>query len=171
MARKKRTPASGGESDAQAANAANAEAASPVTASMVEQVVELAVRFGLAELEVEEDGRRVRVVRQQARVRDAARPPAPRAEVHAGEAPIAANLIPVEAPMVGTFYRASSPEAPPFVNEGDVIKEGQVLCIIEAMKLMNEIEAKAAGRVAKILVENAQPVEYGQTLFLIEPLR
>ncbi len=168
MARKKRTPASGGESDAQAANA---DAASPVTASMVEQVVELAVRFGLAELEVEEDGRRVRVIRQQAEGRDAARPPAPRAAVQAGEAPIAANLIPVEAPMVGTFYRASSPETPPFVNEGDVIKEGQVLCIIEAMKLMNEIEAKAAGRVAKILVENAQPVEYGQTLFLIEPLR
>ena len=71
--------------------------------------------------------------------------------------------------MVGTFYRASAPEAPPFVNEGDVIKEGQVLCIIEAMKLMNEIEAKAAGRVAKILVENAQPVEFGQTLFLVEP--
>ena len=167
MARKKRPPASGGESDAQAGNP---DAAS-VSASMVEQVVELAVRFGLAELEVEEDGRRVRVVRQEAQGRDAARPPAPRAAVHAGEAPIAANLIPVEAPMVGTFYRASSPETPPFVNEGDVIKEGQVLCIIEAMKLMNEIEAKAAGRVAKILVENAQPVEYGQTLFLIEPLR
>ena len=168
MARKKRPPASGGESDLRAANP---DAASPVTASMVEQVAELAVRFGLAELEVEEDGRRVRVVRQQEQGRDAARPPAPRAAVHAGEAPIAANLIPVEAPMVGTFYRASSPETPPFVNEGDVIKEGQVLCIIEAMKLMNEIEAKAAGRVAKILVENAQPVEYGQTLFLIEPLR
>jgi acetyl-CoA carboxylase biotin carboxyl carrier protein len=171
MARKKRTPSPGGGSDARVADAANSDMASPVTASMVEQVVELAVRFGLAELEVEEDGRRVRVVRQQAPARDAALAPAPRAAAEpAGEA-IAAHLVPVEAPMVGTFYRASSPETPPFVNEGDVIKEGQVLCIIEAMKLMNEIEAKTAGRVARILVQNAQPVEYGQTLFLIEPLR
>jgi acetyl-CoA carboxylase biotin carboxyl carrier protein len=71
--------------------------------------------------------------------------------------------------MVGTFYRAPSPDASPYVNEGDVIKEGQVLCIIEAMKLMNEIESKVAGRVVKILVENSQPVEYGQPLFLVEP--
>src|SRR5262249_52127618 len=75
----------------------------------------------------------------------------------------------VEAPRVGTFYRASSPTAEPYVREGDVVKQGQVLCIIEAMKLMNEIESKAAGRIEKILVENSQPVEYGQPLFLIEP--
>ena len=77
----------------------------------------------------------------------------------------------VESPMVGTFYRAASPTAEPYVSEGDVVKEGQILCIIEAMKLMNEIEAKAAGRVVKILVDNAQPVEYGQPLFLMEPTR
>src|SRR2546430_1096772 len=79
--------------------------------------------------------------------------------------------ITVEAPMVGTFYRSSSPTAEPFVREGDVVKEGQILCIIEAMKLMNEIESKAAGRIVKILVENGQPVEYGQPLFLLEPPR
>src|SRR5439155_1358064 len=79
--------------------------------------------------------------------------------------------ITVEAPMVGTFYRSSSPTAEPFVREGDVVKEGQILCIIEAMKLMNEIESKAAGRIVKILVENGQPVEYGQPLFLLEPQR
>ena len=73
--------------------------------------------------------------------------------------------------MVGTFYRATSPEAAPFVSEGDTVKEGQTLCIIEAMKLMNEIESKMAGRVVKILVENAQPVEFGQPLFLVEPRR
>jgi acetyl-CoA carboxylase biotin carboxyl carrier protein len=73
--------------------------------------------------------------------------------------------------MVGTFYRASSPTAEAYVREGDMVKEGQILCIIEAMKLMNEIESKAAGRVAKILVENGQPVEYGQPLFLLEPPR
>jgi acetyl-CoA carboxylase biotin carboxyl carrier protein len=77
----------------------------------------------------------------------------------------------MESPMVGTFYRAPSPTAAPFVNEGDVVKEGQVLCIIEAMKLMNEIESRVAGRVLKILPENAQPVEYGQVLFVIESTR
>ena len=81
------------------------------------------------------------------------------------------NMVTVEAPMVGTFYRASSPTSDPYVQENDVVKEGQIVCIIEAMKLMNEIEAKVAGRVVKILVENAQPVEYGQPLFLIEPSR
>ena len=80
-----------------------------------------------------------------------------------------AALVTTEAPMVGTFYRASSPSAEPYVREGDVVKEGQILCIIEAMKLMNEIESKASGRIAKILVENGQPVEYGQPLFSIEP--
>ena len=83
----------------------------------------------------------------------------------------AGNMVTVEAPMVGTFYRASAPTAEPYVREGDVIKEGQIVCVIEAMKLMNEIEAKVAGRVAKILVENGHAVEYGQPLFLIEPSR
>jgi acetyl-CoA carboxylase biotin carboxyl carrier protein len=80
-----------------------------------------------------------------------------------------AHLLTIEAPMVGTFYRAPSPEAQPFVREGDRVKKGQVVCIVEAMKLMNEIESKIAGRVMKVLVENAQPVEYGQPLFLVEP--
>jgi acetyl-CoA carboxylase biotin carboxyl carrier protein len=79
------------------------------------------------------------------------------------------STITLEAPMVGTFYRASSPTADPYVREGDVVKEGQILCIIEAMKLMNEIEAKVSGRVVKVLVENGQPVEYGQGLFVLEP--
>ena len=141
------------------------------TESIVEQVVELAIRHNLAELEVEENGRRVRVVREHARAGAA---PAARGDAvpHPAAQPaeeIPTNLVTIEAPMVGTFYRASGPDAPPFVNEGDIIKEGQVLCIIEAMKLMNEIEAKVAGRIAKVLVENAQPVEYGQTLFLVEP--
>ena len=81
------------------------------------------------------------------------------------------SMATIESPMVGTFYRASAPNAAPYVSEGDRVKEGQIVCIIEAMKLMNEIEAKVAGRVSKILVENGQPVEYGQALFLIEPAR
>ena len=75
----------------------------------------------------------------------------------------------VKSPMVGTFYRAAAPEAPPFVEVGQEIQQGQVLCIIEAMKLMNEIKSEVKGKVVQILVENAQPIEFGQVLFLIEP--
>lgn len=78
------------------------------------------------------------------------------------------NLIPIVAPMVGTFYRTPSPEAAPFVEAGQMVTQGQTVCIIEAMKLMNEIEAEISGRIVEILVENGQPVEYGQTLFLLE---
>lgn len=80
------------------------------------------------------------------------------------------GFIRVESPMVGTFFRAPSPEAAPFVEEGQIIKKGNVLCIIEAMKLMNEIEAEMDGTIISIVAENAQPVEYGQPLFLLEPL-
>lgn len=78
------------------------------------------------------------------------------------------HLVPAVAPMVGTFYRAASPDAPPFVKEGDIVDEGQVICIIEAMKLFNEIQADRRGRIARILVENASPVEYGQPLLLLD---
>jgi acetyl-CoA carboxylase biotin carboxyl carrier protein len=77
--------------------------------------------------------------------------------------------VPIKSPMVGTFYRAPAPDAKPYVELNQQITAGQVVCIIEAMKLMNEIESEVAGRVAKILVENGKPVEFGQTLFLIEP--
>jgi len=81
------------------------------------------------------------------------------------------NLTPIKAPMVGTFYRAPAPGAPPYIEVGQVISQGDVVCIIEAMKLMNEIESEVSGRVRKILVENAQPVEYGQVLVLVEEFR
>lgn len=81
----------------------------------------------------------------------------------------AGNLVMIKSPMVGTFYRAPSPDKPPYVEVGDFVEENTVLCIIEAMKLMNEIKAECRGKVAKILVENGQPVEYGQHIFLIEP--
>ncbi len=80
------------------------------------------------------------------------------------------RLITVTSPIVGTFYRSPSPDTPPFVEAGLRVKKGQVLCIIEAMKLMNEIESDSDGIVVKALVENGQPVEYGEPLFLIEPL-
>jgi acetyl-CoA carboxylase biotin carboxyl carrier protein len=138
----------------------------------VSELVELAVKHDLAELEVEQGGARIRVVRERAGSTMATQ----RAEgapavvvASASESAVAAHLVRVDAPMVGTFYRSPGPDASPFVQEGDSVKEGQVLCIIEAMKLMNEIESKASGRIVKILVENAQPVEFGQGLFLVEP--
>ncbi|RYE20974.1 MAG: acetyl-CoA carboxylase biotin carboxyl carrier protein [Sphingobacteriaceae bacterium] len=79
------------------------------------------------------------------------------------------KYITVKSPMIGTFYRSASPEKPLFVNVGDEIKEGQVLCIIEAMKLFNEIESEVSGRIVKVLVDNSSPVEYDQPLFLVDP--
>jgi acetyl-CoA carboxylase biotin carboxyl carrier protein len=80
------------------------------------------------------------------------------------------DAITIKSPMIGTFYRTPNPDKPPFVNVGDEIKPGQVLCIIEAMKLFNEIESEVSGRIVKVLVENSTPVEYDQPLFEIEPL-
>jgi acetyl-CoA carboxylase biotin carboxyl carrier protein len=79
------------------------------------------------------------------------------------------NLITIKSPMIGTFYRSSSPDSPSFANVGDEVAVGQTVCIIEAMKLFNEIESDVAGKIVKILVENASPVEYDQPLFLVEP--
>ncbi len=84
-------------------------------------------------------------------------------------APKADNLITIKSPMVGTFYRTANPDAPAFVNVGDDVKAGTVVCIIEAMKLFNEIESEVSGKIVKILVDNASPVEYDQPLFLVEP--
>ena len=83
--------------------------------------------------------------------------------------PKADNLITIKSPMVGTFYRTANPDAPAFVNVGDDVKTGTVVCIVEAMKLFNEIESEVSGKIVKILVDNASPVEYDQPLFLVEP--
>jgi acetyl-CoA carboxylase biotin carboxyl carrier protein len=80
------------------------------------------------------------------------------------------STLAITAPMVGTFYRAPAPDADPYVENGDTVEVGQTVCIVEAMKLMNEIQSEVRGRVVRILVENAQPVEFGQKLFLVEPL-
>ena len=97
---------------------------------------------------------------------------APAIEAAPVAAPVAdtSHYITVRSPMIGTFYRSSTPEKPMFVNVGDEIKPGTVLCIIEAMKLFNEIESEVSGRIVKILVDNASPVEYDQPLFLVEPV-
>ena len=80
------------------------------------------------------------------------------------------NYVTIKSPMIGTFYRSSNPESPSFVEVGDEVREGKVVCIIEAMKLFNEIESEVSGRIVKVLVENATPVEYDQPLFLVEPV-
>ncbi|PSR18131.1 acetyl-CoA carboxylase biotin carboxyl carrier protein [filamentous cyanobacterium CCP3] len=82
----------------------------------------------------------------------------------------ASDLVAINSPMVGTFYRSPAPEEPPFVGVGDRISTGQTVCIIEAMKLMNELEAEVSGEIVEILVENSQPVEFGQTLMLVRPV-
>ncbi len=101
-----------------------------------------------------------------------AAPPAPQTNLANEDANegLGPNQVLIVAPMVGTFYRAPSPEAEPYVQVGEIIEAGQVVCIIEAMKLMNEIESEWNGKIVQVLVENAQPVEYGQPLFVLEKI-
>jgi acetyl-CoA carboxylase biotin carboxyl carrier protein len=138
-------------------------------------LIDLVETSGIAELEIQEGEERVRITRtsppsQQAVTFHAA--PAPAAAPAAVSAP---EIVPVadaghtvKSPMVGTFYRSASPGAAPFVEIGDTVAQGDTLCIVEAMKLMNEIEADAAGTIKAILAENGQAVEFGQPLFVIE---
>jgi acetyl-CoA carboxylase biotin carboxyl carrier protein len=160
----------------------------------VERLIRALDQSSLDSLEVDQDGTRVRLSKSPVgggprvpaapSVPIASPPPeaqaAPGAASASGEAREGssavqeeevegAHLIQVASPMVGTFYRASAPDSPPYVEVGGRVGKGTVLCIIEAMKLMNELESEVEGTVAKILVEDAQPVEYGQALFLIDP--
>ena len=99
----------------------------------------------------------------------AAPPPAPETAPASPPDTVSANLVEVTSPMVGTFYRAPSPEAAPYVEVGAAVAAGDVLCVIEAMKLMNELESEAAGRIVEICVDNAEPVDFGQVLFRFDP--
>ncbi len=143
----------------------------------IKAVLKLIQGTDVEEIEVEQEGRRVRIRRRGSQGPVATPSPIPSASMPQAVAAIpsapeireATNLVTVESPMVGTFYRASAPGADAYVREGDKVEKGTVLCLIEAMKLMNEIESEVRGTVRSILVENAQPVEYGQPLFLIEP--
>ncbi len=135
---------------------------------------------GLVELEVEKDGMRIRlkktgsgvegvsapVVFEQMSVSSQAAQPA----MHPSTPQPSTKNVEIKAPMVGTFYRAPAPDAAPFIEVGQTIEMGQVICIIEAMKLMNEIKSEIRGKIIEILVDNAEPVEFGQPMFLIEPL-
>jgi oxaloacetate decarboxylase alpha subunit len=145
------------------------------------QLIRLVQRTGIGELEVSSGDRTVRIAARSHHPVNvgfspaAAFAPTPERPAAAAVGTAAAapqgteNLVAITSPMVGTFYRAPAPDADPYVESGDLVEVGQTVCIIEAMKLMNEIESEHRGRVVKILVENAQPVEFGQKLFLIEP--
>ena len=141
----------------------------------IKDMINLMNENGLMELEVEKDGMRIRLKKSGAGYEKAVEYVAgPGPAVHnAPEAkaqPAAkTNTIEIKSPMVGTFYRSPSPEAPSYVNIGDSIDVGQVLCIIEAMKLMNEIKSEVKGKIIDIHADNAEPVEFGQVLFVIEP--
>lgn len=143
-------------------------------------LIDLVSESGVAELEITEGEDRVRIVNrngaapvqvhQPVTVAQPMPVPVPAPEVAPAPAPTAPQQTgtPLISPMVGTFYRAPSPGADPFVKVGDTVKKGQVVCIIEAMKLLNEVEADMDGTVKEVCVENGQPVEFGQSLFIIE---
>lgn len=143
----------------------------------IKEMIALMNENNLLELEVEKEGMRIRLKKSGGGTEAPIiieRENAAQAQLtreSAGESlKTAANSVEIKAPMVGTFYRAPSPEAPPYVEVGQVIEPGQVICIIEAMKLMNEIKSEIKGKLIEILAENAEPVEFGQPMMLIEPL-
>jgi len=150
----------------------------------IQELVKLINKTSIGEITIEEDGRKITIKQKKDPVQNivattssqsfapqpaspaAAAPPAsPKAEA----GPKQDNLITIKSPMIGTFYRQSGPGKPIFVNVGDEVAPGKVVCIIEAMKLFNEIESEIKGKIVKVLVDDASPVEYDQPLFLVEP--
>jgi oxaloacetate decarboxylase alpha subunit len=158
-----RRRAGGEEPDAEASLARDRD-------EQIRSVVRIVQETGVGEITVEEDGVRVSVRRQASEPVAVYRPEPQEGDELPPSLPAASGLVTVESPMVGTFYRAPRPGAAPFVEEGDPVSPGQVLCILEAMKLMNEVKAEVEAIVRRIHVSDAQPVEYGQLLFELEPL-
>jgi len=159
-------------------------------AKEIQDLIDFIAKSGLNKVNIEteefkisvqrEPNQKVKYVSEPVHHAAPAAAPAPVAAPQAAAAPAPAapaaapasddsKYVAIKAPMIGTFYRASSPEAPIFVNVGDEVKKGQVICIIEAMKLFNEIESEVSGKIVKVLVDNATPVEYDQPLFLVDP--
>jgi acetyl-CoA carboxylase biotin carboxyl carrier protein len=148
----------------------------------IKEMINLMNENGLSELEVEKEDMRIRLKKTATGVEGFSLP----MTYHQAPGMVAAGVkeqavpeieeksviktVEIKSPMVGTFYRAPNPEAPSYVEVGQVIEPGQVICIIEAMKLMNEIKSEIRGKILEILVDNAEPVEFGQSLFLIDPL-
>jgi len=150
--------------------------------SMIRRLIKLVEESNVEELEISRWGRKVRISKKArassannsestaATVVSLEQPSfAPAVETPASSEAEAENLVAIKSPMVGTCYRAAAPGAEPLAKTGQVIEKGAVVCIVEAMKLMNEIESEISGRIVKVLVEDGQPVEFGQSLFLVEP--
>ena len=153
----------------------------------IQELIKFVSRSGVNEVSLEQDNFKITIKTNQNPVYDNAAVPAAPPVVAAPAAPTPPSAAPtpapkaeasddnskyitIKSPMIGTFYRSSSPEKPSFVNIGDEVSTGKVVCIIEAMKLFNEIESEVSGKIVKILVDNASPVEYDQPLFLVEPM-
>jgi acetyl-CoA carboxylase biotin carboxyl carrier protein len=138
----------------------------------LEELIRIAEEYDLEEIEVTEGDSAIRIRRRcavQPAVDEAIPPERPATERTVESVEESKGLVAIDSPIVGTFYRAPSPDAETYVEVNDEIEVGQVVCIVEAMKLMNEIQSNVAGRVVTIPVENAEPVEYGQPLFWIDP--
>jgi len=146
----------------------------------IKEMINLMNENGLSELEVEKDDMRIRLKKTPAGIEGFDGPMVLPGQGGIAQSKVqsaqeteeknAVKTVEIKSPMVGTFYRAPNPEAPAYVEVGQTIEPGQVICIIEAMKLMNEIKSEIKGKILEILVDNAEPVEFGQPLFLIEPL-
>lgn len=152
----------------------------------IQDLIKFVSKSGVNEVSIEEKDFKITIKTNQEPTFVTASVPAPIAApvAQVAQAPIAtqpaapapttaadqSNYITIKSPMIGTFYRSSSPDKPNFVSVGDEITTGQVLCIIEAMKLFNEIESEVSGRIVKVLIDNSSPVEYDQPLFLVEPI-
>jgi acetyl-CoA carboxylase biotin carboxyl carrier protein len=168
----------------------NNEKKQPMKAKELQDLIDFIAKSGLNKVNIETEEFKINITRDAGQkisyVSAPAAAPAPAPMPASAPAPVAApqvsapaaapapaaeggNYQAIKAPMIGTFYRSSSPESPAFVNVGDEVKKGQVICIIEAMKLFNEIEAEVSGRIVKVMVDNASPVEYDQPLFMIDP--
>ncbi|MBL7156837.1 MAG: acetyl-CoA carboxylase biotin carboxyl carrier protein [Candidatus Omnitrophica bacterium] len=142
----------------------------------IEEVIRLMEKHDLTEISIEEEGAKLHLCKGAAgHIEKTIQMPSPVATPREGRVPSAptkeetGNVVEIKAPMVGTFYRSPAPDAKPFVDIGLKINKGEVVCIIEAMKLMNEIKSEVKGKIVDILVENGDPIEFGQVLFLVEP--
>jgi acetyl-CoA carboxylase biotin carboxyl carrier protein len=157
----------------------------------IQELIKMINKSNIGEITIEEKGFRLTLKQKEEPVHQMIAPPVQTSHVPSGpassqtpvqptysasnsekpkaETSATDNLITIKSPMIGTFYRSSSPDKSPFINVGDEIEVGKVVCIIEAMKLFNEIESEVRGRIVKVLAEDASPVEYDQPLFLVEP--
>lgn len=152
--------------------------------SLIKKLIRIVDTSGITDLEVEQDGIRIKIAKKIRSSQGVSKPHVVLAPAVSDELPVSEEKVEgkpaleaekieaaheIRSPIVGTFYRAPAPDADPYVQVGDIVTKGSVLCIVEAMKLMNEIESDVDGRIIKILVENGKPVEFNQPLFLIQP--